>query len=692
MASAEAGMPRVVARDSEEARKRRAMRIGVIRILILTNVLLGVYYLLWRYTASINWTFWWVSIPLLAAETYSFIDGMLFGTTMWRLRDRPAPAPPRGDETVDVFITCYNEPVDLVRETVRAAKAIRHPHLTWVLDDGRSPDMQAMAEEEGVGYIVRSADWEGHDRHAKAGNINNALFMTQGEFLLILDADQKPKPEILDRVLGYFRDPRVSLVQTPQWFSNVPDGDPFGAQAPLFYGPLQQGKDGWNAAFFCGSNAVLRREALLSGGVRRYAEELRERIGRAIVTSGRVLNRTERTMSPEERARMGPAFSILRRALQDARKALRDGDPLQEITWSFQRAAQQASRVVVQADLQAIRAELAEIPGIGDDLPIEAQLSDHLGDDDDPILRELVQRDTSPLAAIEAVRGLLLAVDLDRDDEAQPVMPMATISVTEDMATSMRMHANGWKSVYHHEILATGLAPDDLLSVLKQRLRWAQGTIQVFLRENPLFVRGLSLAQKLMYFATMWSYFSGFFAVIYLLAPVLFLLFGWMPVTAFSYEFFWRIGPYLLVNQLLFWVVGRGLPKWRGQQYSLALFPVWIQAVTSAVGNVVFGRKLGFVVTPKTRQGGASLRLIAPQIVMASLLVIGCIAGLARLATGNHASATAIVLNIGWSIYDLAALSVLALAVRYRPVEDVSGPVAAETGVVERGRAGAGMG
>ena len=67
-------------------------------------------------------------------------------------------------------------------------------------------------------------------------------------------------------------------MQTPQWFYNVPPGDPFGSQAPLFYGPIQQGKDGWNAAFFCGSNAVLRREALMQLGVGQYVRELERRV------------------------------------------------------------------------------------------------------------------------------------------------------------------------------------------------------------------------------------------------------------------------------------------------------------------------------------------------------------------------------------------------------------------------------
>src|SRR4029450_14142947 len=146
------------------------------------------------------------------------------------------------------------------------------------LADANRPQLAAAAADLGVGYLVRSDDWTDRPRHAKAGNLNNALFATDGEFMLILDADQVPDPAILDRTLGYFRDPQVALVQTPQWFSNVTDSDPLGSQAPLFYGPIQQGKDGWNAAFFCGSNAVLRREALMHVGVSYYVRELERRL------------------------------------------------------------------------------------------------------------------------------------------------------------------------------------------------------------------------------------------------------------------------------------------------------------------------------------------------------------------------------------------------------------------------------
>ena len=171
----------------------------------------------------------------------------------------------------------------MVMTTALAAQKIRHPHSTWILDDGDRPELAALAAAHGLGYVTRSADWTPNmPRHAKAGNLNNALMVTQGEFLFILDADQIPEPDILEKTLGYFNNRRVALVQTPQYFSNVPADDPLGSQAPLFYGPIQQGKDGWNAAFFCGSNAILRREALMQLGLVGYVKETEKSIRRAL--------------------------------------------------------------------------------------------------------------------------------------------------------------------------------------------------------------------------------------------------------------------------------------------------------------------------------------------------------------------------------------------------------------------------
>ena len=202
--------------------------------------------------------------------------------------------------------------------------------------------------------------------------------------------------------------------------------------------------------------------------------------------------------------------------------------------------------------------------------------------------------------------------------------------------------------------------------MLTQRLRWAQGTMQVMMRENPLVQRGLTLAQRLMYFSTMWSYLSGFAAIVYFTSPVIFLCFGILPVKTSALQFFLRFLPFMIANQLLFFISSRGISTWRGQQYSLALFPVWIHATTTAIGNVIFHRSLGFAVTPKTRQeSGNQWRLIRFQLIVAAALVIAVIIGITRLVLG-HGEPIGTSVNLAWVVFDLAILSVLVPAVRYQ--------------------------
>lgn len=635
-------------------------RFAAIRILALLSVLLGVNYVAWRWLDSVNWSAWWIAVPLVIAETYSLIDTFLFCLTMWRARERPAPvSPPQG--TVDVFIATYNEPIELVMETARAAARIAYPHTTWVLDDGARPELEAAAREAGVGYLTRSDDWTGKPRHAKAGNLNAALFETDGEFLLILDADQIPDPLILHRTLGYFADDeKVAVVQTPQWFVNVDEADPLGSQAPLFYGPIQQGKDGWNAAFFCGSNAVLRREALMQLGIIGYVREVTDSAARALRASEQMIAKEIRSSTDESLTRELTALQI---AIRQGGRELAAGAAVADVAENVRRSVDHASRILVAQDLAGIRADLAELGAlpIAHDAQLDAVIVDEAG------LEALAASDLSPITALDAVRALLDALRLDRGDEAQPILPLATISVTEDMATAMQLHALGWRSVYHHEILARGLAPEDLRTMLTQRLRWAQGTMQVLLRDNPLVKRGLSIGQRLMYFATMWSYLSGFAAVVYLTAPVVYLVFGILPVTAWSVDFFVRFLPYFLVNQLLFLFVAKGVRTWRGQQYSLALFPVWIRACWTAFANVTFGRPLSFAVTRKDGRDprGVPWREIWPQLTAIVVLSIALVIGVTRVLIGT-ADGTGTLVNTAWVLYDLVVLSVIIQAARYR--------------------------
>lgn len=642
--------------------RQSALRLRIIQALVLVNLLLGAQYLWWRWGHSINREHLAFSLALLTAETYSFIGAVLFGLGMWRLRERRAAPEPARARSVDVFITCYNEPVELVRETAIAARDIQYPHRTYILDDGSSDIMRAMAAEIGVGYLVRSVDWTGKDRHAKAGNLINALHQTDGELILVLDADQVPAPDILDRTVGYFEDPRIAFVQTPQWFWNTPPGDPFGSDADLFYGPIQQAKDGWNSAFFCGSNAVLRREALMHAGIVYYVRDLEQRSRRLLDQACEKLREAARRLEGAEASTARRVLRALRTEVGAARRALSSGEPIQEISARLERHAASASRILVTEAMARIQSDLGGLEESAGrlDVPFEE------------LVERLAQAEHSPLAAIGEARQLFRGLDLDRAQEAEPVLPMATISVTEDMATSMRLHALGWKSVFHNEVLATGLAPDDLRSSLQQRLRWAQGTLQVMLRENPLLMQGLSIPQRLMYFATMWSYLSGVATVLYLMAPPLYLLFGCLPVNAISGDFLGRLLPYLFVNQLLFSFIGAGLRTWRGQQYSVALFPLWIKALVTTVANVYFGRRLGFVVTPKTRQDGVYLSLIRPQLVALLILAFSLVVGAVQLALGRLEFLPAAVSAVS-ALYLMLLLGVVIRAATYRPAAGSEG-------------------
>src|SRR5262249_11560152 len=200
----------------------------------------------------------------LVAECLSFLESALFYFIAWS-PTRYAPMDPLAGRTVDVFIPTLNEPVELLRETVLCAVNMKYPHKTYILDDGQRPEVRALAEEFNCGYLAR-----GDREFAKAGNLNNGLAHTTGEFIVTLDADHIASPDMIEETLGYFSDPSVAIVQGTQDFYNL---DSFQhrvnwnsragwQQQELFFSVIQPGKDRHNATFYCGSPAVVRRKAL----------------------------------------------------------------------------------------------------------------------------------------------------------------------------------------------------------------------------------------------------------------------------------------------------------------------------------------------------------------------------------------------------------------------------------------------
>ncbi|HEX2092325.1 MAG TPA: glycosyltransferase, partial [Longimicrobiaceae bacterium] len=442
-----------------------AWKEWVIRLVAVITLVYGTYYILWRWTSTLNLDALWFSVPLALAESWGLLTAFLMVHSVWRLRHRQPVAPPPA-VSVDVFITAYNEPLGVIRRTAVGARAIRYPHRTYILDDGKRDEVRAMAEELGVGYLRR----EGNE-HAKAGNLNHALRHTDGEFILQLDADHVPLPHILDRLLGFFaEDPELAFVQAPQDFYNT-DGFTYDVdeakkrmweEQRLFFAVIQPGKDSVNGAFFCGSCAVFRR------------------------------------------------------------------------------------------------------------------------------------------AALESIGGF------------------STHTVTEDIETSILLHARGWRSAYYGESLAYGLAAGSATAFHVQHLRWGQGAMQVLRRFNPLTHPGLTFAQRISYFASLTAYVGGVQKLVFYASPLVFFLTGTLPIQAIDREFLGRFLPFLALSFLLTELLSRGTAStWISERYHMAKFWTYTRAVAS-----FFSRRTSrFNVTPKG-PGHVPFGTYAPHVVLMGLTLL----------------------------------------------------------------------
>ncbi len=162
---------------------------------------------------------------------------------------------------VDIFIPCCGEPLEVIKTTLKAVSRVTYPDFeVYVLDDGGARQVAALAESLGFHYLSRPASGLSLD-DSKSGNLNFGLKQSRGELILVLDADQVPTPEIISRLAGFFRLPRVAYVQSQQAFF-LPEGDPFYNADKIFYETLQLSNDQANAVVSCGSGVLYRRLAL----------------------------------------------------------------------------------------------------------------------------------------------------------------------------------------------------------------------------------------------------------------------------------------------------------------------------------------------------------------------------------------------------------------------------------------------
>ena len=203
---------------------------------------------------------------LILATAVVYIGCQMAGSWILNLaaqRAPAAPAPPSG-LCVDVFVTACREPIVLVREALVAALAMHGTKRVWLLDDGDDPALTELAHQLGSGYLARR---EHHN--AKAGNINAALPRTQGDVIAIFDIDHAPRPDFLEKSLGHFHDPGLGFVQVMLTFRNIDESwvARSATESSLeFYNPTYLGADRVGGATLMGSNALIRRAALVSIG------------------------------------------------------------------------------------------------------------------------------------------------------------------------------------------------------------------------------------------------------------------------------------------------------------------------------------------------------------------------------------------------------------------------------------------
>ncbi|KFX13187.1 UDP-forming cellulose synthase catalytic subunit [Pectobacterium atrosepticum] len=483
-------------------------------------------YLWWRYTETLNWddpVSLVCGLLLLAAETYAWVVLVLgYFQTIWPLNRYPVSLPKDSKTwpTVDLMIPTYNEPLSVVKPTVYAALGIDWPKdkiNIYILDDGGRAEFKAFAEEVGVHYIARVT----HE-HAKAGNINNALKQATGEFVAIFDCDHVPTRSFLQLTMGwFFKDKKLAMLQTPHHFFSP---DPFERnpgrfrrtpnEGTLFYGLVQDGNDMWDATFFCGSCAILRRK------------------------------------------------------------------PLDEIN------------------------------GI----------------------------------AVE--------------------------TVTEDAHTSLRLHRRGYSSAYIRIPQAAGLATESLSAHIGQRIRWARGMVQIFRLDNPLFGKGLKLGQRLCYANAMMHFLSGIPRLIFLTAPLAFLLMHAYIIFAPALAIALYVLPHMVHASLTnSRIQGRYRHSFWSEIYETVLAWYIARPTTVALFNPHKGK---FNVTAKgglVEEQHVDWVITRPYLVLVLLNIAGVLYGIWRLIYGPSEEIMTVFISLLWVVYNMTILGgAVAVAVEAKQV------------------------
>ncbi|WP_341235497.1 glycosyltransferase [uncultured Sulfitobacter sp.] len=265
------------------------MRPFAVWVLLIATLTVIVRYLAWRFTETLpvsgtgfsEATFAWF---LIVVEVFVWFDTAVLFLMLARRRNNSDAASagekrlrlraPNDLPTIDIFIATYNEDIEVLEKTIAGAIALDWPKdrfTVYILDDGKREWLEKYSAQKGIEYFTRK-----NNDHAKAGNINAAIKRTNSEFFMVLDADFIPQQNFLYRAMGLFQDEKVGIVQIPHNFYNAdPMQNNLGLRKVmpddqrLFFDTIMVGRDGWDAAFCCGSNSITRRAAMeaIGGGM-----------------------------------------------------------------------------------------------------------------------------------------------------------------------------------------------------------------------------------------------------------------------------------------------------------------------------------------------------------------------------------------------------------------------------------------
>ncbi|MEO5681780.1 MAG: glycosyltransferase family 2 protein [Chitinophagaceae bacterium] len=177
--------------------------------------------------------------------------------------------------TVDIFTTfCAGEPYPMIVETLEAIQQIQYPHTAYLCDEADDPYLKKICAQLGVHHVTRTDKTD-----AKAGNINNALKISNGELCVVLDPDHTPFPGFLDPIIPHFNTPDIGFVQIVQAYKNIDEGfisKGAAQQTFQFYGPMMMTMNKYGTVQAIGANCTFRRAALdsINGHAAGLAEDM----------------------------------------------------------------------------------------------------------------------------------------------------------------------------------------------------------------------------------------------------------------------------------------------------------------------------------------------------------------------------------------------------------------------------------